>query len=181
MQAYETVAVPGFPNRWIIVGPYAWTGIGCHSLAENAVLHAVRAMTLARGTGTVRMEVRHDALRRFMDLMWRNGRNLRYYFTQLNKGVHSYWVNGAGEIPILRPTTLSAARRASEDFPISLPQRSSPFSRRTSIRFTLRSSTSPVAGFAARRARRSMSPVRGTAPAGRCRSRANTLCSSGYS
>ncbi|MFV8310964.1 flavin-containing monooxygenase [Mycobacteroides chelonae] len=117
MQAYESVAVPGFPNRWIIVGPYSWTGTGWHGLAENAVRHAVRAIGLARQRGADRMEVRRDALRRFMNLMWRNGENLRYYFTELNRGVHSYFVNSAGEIPILRATSILAARRASRSFP----------------------------------------------------------------
>lgn len=119
MQAYESVAVPGFPNRWIIVGPYSWTGTGWHGLAENAVHHAVRAIVLARQRGADRMEVRAEALRRFMRLMWRNGANLRYYFTELNRGVHSYFVNSAGEIPILRATTIFAARRASRRFPPS--------------------------------------------------------------
>lgn len=118
MQAYESVAVPGFPNRWIIVGPYSWTGTGWHSLAENAVVHAVRAIGLARAQDAVRMEVTSAALSAFMELMRHNGRHLRYYFTELNKGVNSYWVNKAGEIPILRPTTLRAARKASESFPL---------------------------------------------------------------
>lgn len=117
MQAYESVAVPGFPNRWIIVGPCSWTGTGWHGLAENAVRHAVRAIDLARQRGAARMEVRREVLQRFMDLMWRNGANLRYYFTELNRGVHSYFVNSAGEIPILRATSLLAARKASRSFP----------------------------------------------------------------
>jgi cation diffusion facilitator CzcD-associated flavoprotein CzcO len=117
MQAYESVAVPGFPNRWIIVGPYSWTATGWHGLAENAVTHIVRAIGLADSRRATRMEADQAALRRFSNLMHRQGRHLKYYFTQLNHGVHSYWVNSAGEIPILRATTILAARRASAAFP----------------------------------------------------------------
>ncbi|GAB17233.1 putative flavin-containing monooxygenase [Gordonia effusa NBRC 100432] len=117
MQAYESVAVPEFPNRWVIVGPYSWTGTGWHGLAENAVTHIVRAISLADARGATRMEVRPTALKRFTDLMLRQGRHLKFYFTELNHGIHSYWVNSAGDIPILRATTILAARRASRAFP----------------------------------------------------------------
>ncbi|MEC4614955.1 MULTISPECIES: flavin-containing monooxygenase [Tsukamurella] len=117
MQAYESVALPLFPNRWMIVGPYSWTGTGWHGLAENAATHIVRAISLADARSATRMEVQPAALQRFTALMLRQGRHLKYYFTELNKGVHSYWVNSAGEIPILRATTILAARKASRAFP----------------------------------------------------------------
>ncbi|MGV7591694.1 NAD(P)/FAD-dependent oxidoreductase, partial [Mycobacterium kansasii] len=96
----ESVALPLFPNRWMIVGPYSWTGTGWHGLAENAATHIVRAISLADARSATRMEVQPAALQRFTALMLRQGRHLKYYFTELNKGVHSYWVNSAGEIPI---------------------------------------------------------------------------------
>ncbi|NMN95532.1 flavin-containing monooxygenase [Antrihabitans stalactiti] len=118
MKAYESVAVPGFPNRWIIVGPYSWTGNGgWHGLVENAVTHVVRAIRLAGDRGATRTEVRPAALDRFHARMLHRGRNLKYYFTELNAGVHSYWVNADNEIPILRASTILQARRASRSFP----------------------------------------------------------------
>lgn len=118
MKAYESVAVPGFPNRWIIVGPYSWTGNGgWHGLVENAVTHVVRAIRLAEDRGATRMEVRPAALDRFHTAMLHRGRNLKYYFTELNAGVHSYWVNADNDIPILRASTILQARRASRAFP----------------------------------------------------------------
>ncbi len=117
MKAYEGVAVPGFPNRWTVVGPYSWTGTGWHALVENAVTHAIRAIGLARGHGATRTEVRRAALDRFHETMLRRGRHLKYYFTELNAGVHSYWVNADNDIPILRATTILQARKASRAFP----------------------------------------------------------------
>ncbi|MGV7637198.1 NAD(P)/FAD-dependent oxidoreductase, partial [Mycobacterium kansasii] len=26
LQAYQSVSVPGLPNRWMLVGPYSWIG-----------------------------------------------------------------------------------------------------------------------------------------------------------
>ncbi|SKL95409.1 Probable monooxygenase [Mycobacteroides abscessus subsp. bolletii] len=118
MQAYESVSITGFPNRWIIVGPYSWTGNGgWHGLADTAVTHIVRAISLAGERGASRMEVRQEALDRFHQLMLRNGRNLKYYFTELNQGVRSYWKNADDDVPLLRPTTTLQARRAAKKFP----------------------------------------------------------------
>jgi hypothetical protein len=63
------------------------------------------------------MEVRQEALDRFHQLMLRNGRNLKYYFTELNRGVRSYWKNADDDVPLLRPTTTLQARRAAKKFP----------------------------------------------------------------
>ncbi|MGC7273554.1 NAD(P)/FAD-dependent oxidoreductase, partial [Mycobacteroides abscessus subsp. massiliense] len=118
MQAYESVSITGFPNRWIIVGPYSWTGNGgWHGLADTAVTHIVRAISLARERHATRMEVRQEALDRFHQSMLRNGRNLKYYFTELNRGVRSYWKNADDDVPLLRPTTTLQARRAARSFP----------------------------------------------------------------
>lgn len=118
MQAYESVSITGFPNRWIIVGPYSWTGNGgWHGLADTAVTHIVRAISLAGERHATRMEVRQEALDRFHQLMLRNGRNLKYYFTELNHNVRSYWKNADDDVPLLRPTTTLQARRAARNFP----------------------------------------------------------------
>ncbi|OHT88559.1 flavin-containing monooxygenase [Mycobacteroides saopaulense] len=118
MRAYESVSITGFPNRWIIVGPYSWTGNGgWHGLADTAVTHIVRAISLAGERRATRMEVRQEALDRFHQLMLRNGRNLKYYFTELNHNVRSYWKNADDDVPLLRPTTTLQARRAARNFP----------------------------------------------------------------
>ncbi len=118
MHAYESVAITGFPNRWIIVGPYSWTGNGgWHGLVETATTHIVRALGLAEQRSATRVEVRAQAFERFKQVMLSNGKNLRYYFTELNQDVRSYWKNSDGDIPLLRPTTLLQARRAARAFP----------------------------------------------------------------
>ena len=55
LQAYESVAIPRLPNRWMLVGPYSWTGTGWHCFVEMTADHAVRAITEAgkRGATTV--------------------------------------------------------------------------------------------------------------------------------
>ncbi|SKV57190.1 Probable monooxygenase [Mycobacteroides abscessus subsp. massiliense] len=41
----------------------------------------------------------------------------KYYFTELNRGVRSYWKNADDDVPLLRPTTTLQARRAAKKFP----------------------------------------------------------------
>lgn len=57
LQAYESVAVHGLPNRWTLCGPYSWTGSGWHAFMEMTSDHAVRA--ILRPTGAARIAVRY--------------------------------------------------------------------------------------------------------------------------
>ncbi|EFV13164.1 flavin-containing monooxygenase [Segniliparus rugosus] len=118
MKAYESVSVPGFPNRWIIVGPYSWTGgIAWHDLVDNAVVHIVRAISLAKERKATRSEVRAEACEAFHQKMIRQGHNIRWYFVEKHKGIHSYWKNADGDAPLIRPTTIWQAHKASREFP----------------------------------------------------------------
>ena len=49
-QAYEGVSVPGFPNMFMILGPYGFNGASYFNLIENQARHIVRCLRRARGT-----------------------------------------------------------------------------------------------------------------------------------
>lgn len=72
---------------------------------------------MTRERGATSANVSENALESFHETMIRRGKNMKYYFTELNKGVHSYWVNSDNDIPILRATTILQARKASRAFP----------------------------------------------------------------
>ena len=118
LQAYESVALPGLPNRWTLVGPYSWTGTGWHLLVEISAGHAIRAITEARRRQATRAEVTQQAHHRYHAEVLRRGQLIQYYFTELNKGVRTYYVNSHGESVYVRPSSVLQARRSSRRFPL---------------------------------------------------------------
>lgn len=118
LQAYESVALPGLPNRWILAGPYSWTGTGWHLLVEVSSRHAIRAIGEARRRGATLMRVRQEAHDRYHAEVVRRARLIQYYFTGLNKGLRTYYVNSQGESVYVRPSSVMEARRRSRHFPL---------------------------------------------------------------
>ncbi|OBJ69486.1 NAD(P)/FAD-dependent oxidoreductase [Mycobacterium sp. 1274756.6] len=118
LQAYESVAVHGLPNRWILVGPYSWTGTGWHFMVESSAAHAVRAIGEARRRGAGYVEITEAAQRAYHAKILRQGRNIQYYFGVRNKGVRTYYVNSQGDSCYVRPTTALQSRRAASTYPL---------------------------------------------------------------
>jgi cation diffusion facilitator CzcD-associated flavoprotein CzcO len=113
LQAYESVAVPGLPNRWMLVGPYSWTGTGWHTLVEISAGHTVRVIAEAIRSGRQDVEISAPAHRRYHAMIRKQGRNIHYYFNTINKGLRTYYVNSQGDMPYIRPTSLLSAHRSS--------------------------------------------------------------------
>lgn len=113
LQAYQSVAVPKLPNRWMLVGPYSWIGTGWHELVEISSTHAANIIAEARARGQEIAEVREQAHRDYHAMIRRNDQNIDYYFNTVNRGLRTYYVNSAGDMPYIRPTSLFEARRAS--------------------------------------------------------------------
>jgi cation diffusion facilitator CzcD-associated flavoprotein CzcO len=116
LQAYQSVAVPGLPNRWTLVGPYSWTGSGWHAFVEMTADHAVRAISEARRRRAARVEVRQAVHDTYHDMIVRRSRALRYYFNDLNGHVPTYYRNSHGDSTYVRPTGFFSASRANRTF-----------------------------------------------------------------
>ena len=56
-QAYEGVSVPGFPNIFMILGPYGFNGASYFTLIENQARHIVRCLTRAQARGSTAIEI----------------------------------------------------------------------------------------------------------------------------
>ncbi|GAB3204013.1 flavin-containing monooxygenase [Nocardia tengchongensis] len=119
LQAYESVSLPGLPNRWTLVGPYSWTGSGWHAFVEMTADHAVRAISEARRRSATRVAVRQDAHDAYHRRIYRNGAAMRYYLTELNAHVPTYYRNSQGDSTYIRPTGFFSARRAHHRFPFT--------------------------------------------------------------
>jgi cation diffusion facilitator CzcD-associated flavoprotein CzcO len=113
LQAYQSVALPKLPNRWMLVGPYSWIGTGWHLLVEISAGHAVNVICEALRTGTSAAEVTQAAHDAYHRKILKQGRNIQYYFRTLNRGLRTYYVNSQGDMPYIRPTSLFQALRNS--------------------------------------------------------------------
>jgi cation diffusion facilitator CzcD-associated flavoprotein CzcO len=113
LQAYESVSVHALPNRWTVVGPYSWTGTGWHALVEISTQHIVNVILEARRRGARWVQIREAAHRAYHETIRKLGANLRSYFTEVNKGLRTYYLNSQGDFAYVRPTTLLSAIRNS--------------------------------------------------------------------
>ncbi|MGX1804191.1 flavin-containing monooxygenase [Nocardia sp. NPDC055321] len=118
LQAYQSVSVPGLPNRWTLVGPYSWTGSGWHAFVEMTADHAVRAIGETRRRGAGWCEIRRDAAEAYHRRVYERGEPLRYYLADLNGHVPTYYRNSQGDTTYVRPSGFFEARRGNRRFPL---------------------------------------------------------------
>ncbi|AYF77927.1 NAD(P)/FAD-dependent oxidoreductase [Nocardia yunnanensis] len=119
LQAYESVSLPGLPNRWTLVGPYSWSGSGWHAFVEMTADHAVRAISEARRRGATVVAIRQEVHDAYHRRIYRRGAAMRYYLSELNAHVPTYYRNSHGDSTYIRPTGFFSARRAHHRFPLS--------------------------------------------------------------
>ncbi|MDO3127461.1 NAD(P)/FAD-dependent oxidoreductase [Mycobacteroides abscessus subsp. bolletii] len=119
LQAYESVAVHGLPNRWTLCGPYSWTGSGWHAFMEMTSDHAVRAILETNRRGADRCEVRKEIADAYHHTVKQRSEAMRYYLAELNGHVPTYYRNSQGDSTYLRPAGFFEARRSTRDFPLA--------------------------------------------------------------
>lgn len=119
-QAYEGVAVPGFPNRWMLVGPNSWQGNGgWHALVELGAQHAVRAMGLARERAATRIEVRPEVHSRQHAIVRRRAQRFEYYFNNVYPDASRSWIiNEHNEFAIAKPFSVGKNYWSAKHFPV---------------------------------------------------------------
>ncbi|TLF81299.1 NAD(P)/FAD-dependent oxidoreductase [Nocardia cyriacigeorgica] len=116
LKAYYSTAVAGLPNRFIMVGPYSWTGTAFHYFVENAMRHIATVIDETRRRGAIAVEVKSQAQERFHQEMLRSGRNLAYYLETRCEGSNTYFVNSQGKSPYIRPWSLLKTYRKATRF-----------------------------------------------------------------
>ena len=107
-QAYQGVSVPGFPNLFAILGPYAYNGASYFTLIENQSRHIVRCLTRARDQGATSVEVREEANRRYFESMLGRRKN-QVFFRGSCANANSYYFDRHGDAPFRASPTLEAA------------------------------------------------------------------------
>jgi cation diffusion facilitator CzcD-associated flavoprotein CzcO len=110
-QAYEGVSVPGFPNMFLILGPYGFNGASYFTLIENQARHIVRCLRRARDTGSTSVEITPEANRRYFESMLaRRGRQV--FFRDSCATANSYYFDSRGDAPFRSSLTLEVAWRS---------------------------------------------------------------------
>ena len=103
-QAYEGMTVPGYPNFYVMLGPYALIGTSYFKMVEGNSIHAVRCIKEARRRKATRVEIRQDVHDRyFADIQDRQKNTV---FLNHNCALsNSYYFDRHGDAPMLRPST----------------------------------------------------------------------------
>ncbi len=107
-QAYEGVSVPGFPNWFLILGPYGFNGASYFTLIENQARHIVRCLRRARSTGSTSVEVSREANQRYFETML-GRRSRQVFFRDSCSTANSYYFDSHGDAPFRSATTLEVA------------------------------------------------------------------------
>lgn len=117
-QAYEGVAVPGFPNLVSLNSPYSYSGLSYFTTIESQMRHLHRLLVELQRRRASTFEVTEEANAAFLDAMTdRVGRSI---FTLGScASANSYYFNQHGEATLLRPTSTLNAYRAASSFPLA--------------------------------------------------------------
>ena len=117
-QAYEGATVPGFPNLFLVLGPYATTGASWFSMIEAQTSHAIRCLKEARRRNAKTVEVRSAPHEAFFKEVLRRQRS-SVLFNNSCQSANSYYFDHHGDAPFLRPSSGLEMWWRSRHFPLS--------------------------------------------------------------
>lgn len=103
-QAYEGLTIPGYPNFYVMLGPYALIGTSYFKMVEGNAIHAVRCIKEALRRKATCVEVRQDVHDKYFKDIQR--RQQHTVFLNHNCSLsNSYYFDRHGDAPMLRPST----------------------------------------------------------------------------
>jgi cation diffusion facilitator CzcD-associated flavoprotein CzcO len=103
-QAYEGATIPGFPNLFLVLGPYATTGSSWFSMVEAQTTHAVRCLREARKRNARTIEIKRGPHDKFFRSILARQRNTVLYNNNC-QGSNSYYFDHHGDAPFMRPSS----------------------------------------------------------------------------
>lgn len=113
-QAYEGTSVPGFPNFFTILGPYAYNGSSYFNLVEAQARHIVRCLERARRSHATLIEVTEEANDRYFAEMLARRRN-QIFWQESCARANSYYFDSHGDVPF-RPSPSVEVQWRSRNF-----------------------------------------------------------------
>ncbi|MEU8898183.1 NAD(P)/FAD-dependent oxidoreductase [Nocardia sp. NPDC048505] len=116
-QAYQGVSLPGFPNSFLITGPYGYAPGSYIPLIESTAAHAARVIEETRRRGATRAEVRQEPHDRYFARMDRRAKRT-HLFTQGCVTSNTYYINYQGDGAAFRPSTQLEMYWENRHFPL---------------------------------------------------------------
>lgn len=117
LQAYEGTSVPGFPNLFLVPGPYAITTTSHFDMVSAGAWHARRVIRAALERGATRVSVRPEANDAYLaDVLERHRRGV--FLGPGCTGVNSYYFDRNGDVPFIRPHSGRHTLWSGENFPL---------------------------------------------------------------
>ena len=115
-QAYQGIAVPGFPNLLNLASPYSYSGLSYFTTIEAQMKHMDRLLTRYAAAARATFEVTDPANDEFLGWVTE-----RLDDSVFNLGscatARSYYFNQHGEAALLRPTSTINTHREAADVP----------------------------------------------------------------
>jgi cation diffusion facilitator CzcD-associated flavoprotein CzcO len=116
-QAYQGIAMPGFPNLLNLASPYAYSGLSYFTTIEAQMKHLERLLGEVRRRGASTFEVTDPANEEFLG--WVTERLEDSVFSLGSCATaRSYYFNQHGEAALLRPSSTLHTHRAQASFPL---------------------------------------------------------------
>ena len=116
-QAYQGIAVPGFPNFLTLASPYSYSGLSYFTTIESQMRHISRLFRELHRRGATTFEVSERANDAFLDRVTDKLGDSVFYRGQCQTS-RSYYFDPHGEASILRPTSTLNALREAGSFPL---------------------------------------------------------------
>lgn len=116
-QAYEGIAVPGFPNFFSLNSPYSYSGLSYFTTVESQMRHIGRLLDEVRRRDAATFEVTEAANAEFLARMTEKLGDSVFTLGSCATA-NSYYFNQHGEATLLRPTTTLNAFREAASFPL---------------------------------------------------------------
>ena len=103
-QAYEGATVPGFPNFFLMMGPYSVAGASYFTMIDTQTRHLARCLRAARKRGANYVEVKRKAHQRDFAKVNRRRQDTVLFGGNCDHS-NSYYFDAHGDTPGLRPVT----------------------------------------------------------------------------
>ncbi len=103
-QAFGGATLPGFPNFFLVLGPYATAGISYFDMINTQVRHLTRCLRAARRRNANYIEVKQSSHDHDFEMVLRRSRNTIFGHGDCTAS-NSYYFDKHGDAPGLRPMT----------------------------------------------------------------------------
>ncbi len=116
-QAYQGIAVPGFPNFLNLASPYSYSGLSYFTTIEGQMKHMDRLFTEVHRRGATTFEVKDHANEEFLGWVTERLDDSVFSLGQCATA-RSYYYNQHGEAALLRPSSTYHTHRQAQSFPV---------------------------------------------------------------